>query len=47
MPESGLSGSVRGAVSNHRPYRDPRSHAGRGGRNKLAPGELAAFRGEC
>jgi hypothetical protein len=23
MPELGPSGSVRGAVSNHRPYRDP------------------------
>ena len=24
MPESGLSGSVRGVLSNEHPYRDPR-----------------------
>jgi hypothetical protein len=26
MPELGPSGSARGAVSNHRPYRDPDTH---------------------
>jgi hypothetical protein len=27
MPELGPSGSARGAVSNHRPYRDPQGRS--------------------